>query len=70
MSANQKNTESDKDRDSDDYDNEFDSFAPPPQTQNNQQNNTQQQGINPVSINGFTSSISFSYPMTFFVSLI
>ena len=44
MSANQKCAESDKDRDSDDYDNEFDNFAPPPQTQNNQHNNAQQQG--------------------------
>lgn len=44
MSANQKSTESEKDRDSDDCDDDYDNFAPPPQTSNNQQNNIQQQG--------------------------
>ena len=43
MSANQKSTESDKDRDSDDYENDYDSFAPPPQAPHIQ-NNSQQQG--------------------------
>ena len=45
MSANQKSTESDKDRDSDDYENDYDSFAPPPQAPHIQ-NNSQQQGRN------------------------
>ena len=43
MSANQKSAESDKDRDSDDYENDYDNFAPPPQPPS-VQNNTQQQG--------------------------
>ena len=45
MSANQKSAESDKDRDSDDYENDYDNFAPPPQP-SSVQNNTQQQGRN------------------------
>ena len=44
MSANQKSTESDKDRDSDDYENDYDNFAPPPQAPSVQNNSQQQQG--------------------------
>ena len=40
-----KSSESDKDRDSDDYENDYDNFAPPPQP-TNVQNNAQQQGRN------------------------
>ena len=43
MSANQKSTESDKDRDSDDYENDYDNFAPPPQAPSVQNNSQQQQ---------------------------
>ena len=45
MSANQKNTESDKDRDSDDLDDDYDNFAPPPQSNPQQQSQSvNQQG--------------------------
>ena len=52
MSANQKNAEGDKDRDSDDYDNDYDNFAPPPQTQQGGNHSGQQQGISVVFIFG------------------